>query len=244
MKKIIAVILSVLMILPVCNLAFASNDVTVKLNGQNVQSDVAPQIISDRTMIPLRAIFEALGATVAWNDTTKTVTAVKGNDVINCTIDSYVMYVNGVEKQLDVPPMIVDNRTLVPVRFVAEALGCSVGWDGDNKIVTITSKDNCYPGTDIISFTSVTNLTSKGVFKDEAGFIFNEYVITDLDSIVEYIDALTADGWTVARHDEGTSGMIETYKKGKRCVEIWLTVDGGNVDERIAISYHPEFFDE
>ena len=244
MKKFLAFVLTTLMVLSACTMTFAATEVTVKVDGKVISSDVAPQIISGRTMVPLRAIFEALGATVAWNDSTRTVTAVKGNDVVNCTIDSYVMLVNGVEKALDVAPMIVNSRTLVPARFVAEAFGCNVAWDGEKRLVTITSKATCYPGTDIPSFTGVTKIPSKDVFSDDENFIFNEYEIQDLDDISNYIDALLADGWTVYDHNESDTVMRERYKKGKSCVAIWLHISGYNIDSVIAVSYNTNFFDE
>lgn len=244
MKKFTAIILSVILVLSFCTVAYADNSVTVTLDGNSIKSDVAPQIVDGRTMVPLRAIFEALGATVAWSESTRTVTAIKDNDVVICTIDSYKMTVNGEQKKLDVAPMIIDGRTMVPVRFVAEAFGCNVGWDGEKRIVSIITKKSCYPGTNIISFTSVTKLPSKDVYTDKAGFVYNEYDITTLKSISDYIDALTADGWTVVGHNESGGVMIERYKKGKACVDIWLTVDAGNVDPRIAIGYNEDFYKE
>ena len=100
--------------------------------------DVPPTIINDRTMLPLRAIFEALGAMVSWDEETKTVFAVNGDIVIAMQIGQEVMYVNGERVELDSPSVIVDDRTLVPVRAIAEAFGNKVTYDGETKTVTIT----------------------------------------------------------------------------------------------------------
>ena len=100
--------------------------------------DVPAQIINDRTMVPLRAIFEALGATVEWNNETRTVTSEKGDTKISLTIDDTNLYVNGEAKVLDVPAQIVNDRTMVPARAIAEAYGCKVEWDGETRTVTIT----------------------------------------------------------------------------------------------------------
>jgi hypothetical protein len=106
-------------------------------NGTVTALDVPAQIINDRTMVPLRAIFEALGATVEWNGETRTVTSEKGNTKISLAIDDTNLYVNGEAKVLDVPAQIVNDRTMVPARAIAEAYGCKVEWDNDTRTVTI-----------------------------------------------------------------------------------------------------------
>ena len=107
-------------------------------NGAAKALDVPAQIIESRTMVPLRAIFEALGASVEWDDATKTVTSVKGDTTVKLTIGQASINVNGADKALDVPAQIVDSRTLGPVRAIAESFGCEVGWDDATKTVTIT----------------------------------------------------------------------------------------------------------
>ena len=111
--------------------------VSVKINGNNVEFDQIPLIINGRTLAPLRAIFEALDATVDWDDATKTVTSTKGNTVISMTIGNNEMSKNGEAIALDVAPQIVGGRTLVPVRAIAESFNCDVSWDAETKTVTI-----------------------------------------------------------------------------------------------------------
>jgi len=115
----------------------ASNTIRVLVNGNQVSFDVPPQIIGDRTMVPVRAIFEALGATVEWIPETKTVKAVRGGTTVTLQIDSASMTVNGQSVTLDVPAQIVGDRTLVPVRAVSEGFGCRVTWDGAGKTVIV-----------------------------------------------------------------------------------------------------------
>lgn len=95
-------------------------------------------------MVPLRAIFEGLGTTVEWNDSTQTVTAYNETTIVKATIGEYTMNVNGTAKSIDVPPMLVNDRTLVPARFVAEAFDCDVDWDGNTQTVYITTKEIDY----------------------------------------------------------------------------------------------------
>ncbi len=121
------------------NLDLNSALITVKVNGQLVNFDQPPIIIDGRTLVPLRAIFEALGATVEWNGDTQTVTSKKGSTSVSLSIDSNAMYKNGKAVTLDVPAQLINDRTLVPARAVAEAFGCDVDWDSDTKTVTITN---------------------------------------------------------------------------------------------------------
>lgn len=112
-------------------------DISVTLNANVLDFDVKPQIIEGRTMVPLRAIFEALGAEVLWDDATKTVTSTKDNVTVKLTIGSKVLDKNGTKIELDVPAQIVDSFTLVPVRAISEAFGCNVDWDDKTKTVII-----------------------------------------------------------------------------------------------------------
>ena len=91
-------------------------------------------------MVPLRAIFEALGASVNWNDETKTVTSKKGDTEVSLQINSNQLYKNGEVKELDAPAILYNSTTLVPARAVAEAFGCDVQWNSDARIVEITTK--------------------------------------------------------------------------------------------------------
>ena len=90
-------------------------------NGTEVVLDVPAQTINDRTMIPVRAIFEALGAEVSWNGDTQTVTAVWDDIVISLQIGSNLLYQSREAKELDLPGQLVDSRTLVRVRAVTES---------------------------------------------------------------------------------------------------------------------------
>lgn len=109
----------------------------VNFNDTYLNFDQPPIISEGRTLVPLRTIFEAMGASVDWNAETQTVTAVRGGDTVSLTIGSNVMYKNGTAVSLDVPAQIVNSRTLVPARAVAEAFGAFVGWDEPTRTVVI-----------------------------------------------------------------------------------------------------------
>ena len=111
----------------------------IKIDGQYMYSDVDPTIIDDRTLVPMRAIFEALDADVAWDEDTQTVTGTRGDTTVTLTIGSAAANVNGKEVALDVPAMQLYDRTLVPIRFVSESLGAKVDWEGASRTVLISS---------------------------------------------------------------------------------------------------------
>ncbi|MBE7047298.1 MAG: hypothetical protein E7396_07780 [Ruminococcaceae bacterium] len=111
----------------------------VYINDVYLETDVAAQIINGRTMVPMRSIFEKLGADIIWDDATKTVTGTKDATNVQIKIEDTKATVDGEEITLDVPATIIDGRTLVPVRFVSETLGCQVAWDQVEKRVDILS---------------------------------------------------------------------------------------------------------
>ena len=113
---------------------------TVELDGQQlIFTDTQPIIEDGRTLVPLRSIFEAMGASVTWEQDTQTATAVKGNITVILPIGSTDPTVNGQVKKLDVPAKIINGRTLAPLRFVGEAFGGTVGWDQASQTITIFS---------------------------------------------------------------------------------------------------------
>lgn len=143
-KKILLLLLTVVMAFSVC--ASAQDAISVELNGQVLAFDVPPQLINDRTMVPMRAIFENLGANVEWIGTHELIVATKGVNIITMKIGSNVMVIQDVvanEQQvieLDVPPQVINDRTLVPVRAIAEGLSATVEWVGETQTVVIKTK--------------------------------------------------------------------------------------------------------
>lgn len=117
----------------------AEQSIKVNLNGNHIDFDVQPAIINGRTMVPLRAIFEALGLEIRWDGETSTVTGVGNGKEIKLKIGSTKALIDGNEVELDVPAAVIENRTLVPVRFVAEASGAKVAWDGTSRTVLIST---------------------------------------------------------------------------------------------------------
>jgi hypothetical protein len=119
--------------------------VRVFVDGSPVAFDQPPIITAGRVLIPLRGVFEQLGAFVQWNPAANTVLATRAGTEVQLTIGSRVAFVNGSQVALDVPAMIVAGRTLVPLRFVSEAMGAHVQWDAVGRTVLVTSAGAAQP---------------------------------------------------------------------------------------------------
>ncbi len=119
--------------------ALAAGDITVTVDGRPLSFDQSPLMQGGRVLVPLRGIFEALGAKVEWDAPSRTVRATSGDSSMMLPLGSRTATVNGGPVTLDVPAAVVGGRTVVPLRFVAEALGAEVRWDGAARRVAITS---------------------------------------------------------------------------------------------------------
>ncbi len=118
-------------------------DIMVILDGNPLMfPDQTPIIVENRTLVPLRALFEALGAEVMWDDPTQTVSAKKGDVEIKLPIGSHKVEINGAEVELDVPAQLVNDRTMVPLRFLSEAVGANVNWVDSSATVYVTSNND------------------------------------------------------------------------------------------------------
>jgi hypothetical protein len=146
MKKRLAVILALTMLLTLIAVPAWAEEAapTVILDGNTLSFEVPPMIDNGRILVPLRAIFEAMGAKVDWDSASQTATAVKGDIEVVLKIGSLAPTVNGTVKTLDVPGKIVNGRTLAPLRFVGEAFG-TVTWDDSLKQAVIKSKADTAP---------------------------------------------------------------------------------------------------
>ena len=110
----------------------------ISVFGREIKNDVAPKIVNDRTMLPIRIVAESLGGTVTWNGELQRVTIQKGADVILITIGADTAYVNGTAVKLDAAAFVENGRTYLPLRFISETLGAQVAWNEAEKTVTIT----------------------------------------------------------------------------------------------------------
>jgi len=117
--------------------AIKEETVNVVINGKKMMFDPPATIKDSRTLVPLRGIFEELGANVEWDGATSTVTATKGDISVRLTIGDNKIYKNGSVIELDVPAQLIGERTFVPARAVAEAFEAIVRWSVETQTVII-----------------------------------------------------------------------------------------------------------
>ena len=138
--SLVAIFVAVILLL--CSIPVsASQPISVLVNGRTLTLDVPPVIRDGRTLAPLRAIFEALGASVEWDNTTRTIISRRKGRSIILQIDNPTAQVNNSPIVLSVPPVVIGGRTMVPVRFIAESLGATVTWDERTRTVSVQMYD-------------------------------------------------------------------------------------------------------
>ena len=148
-KCSIIALIFLIVLLTACS-AKASSDVVVSLMLDNTKMqvngvetsidegrDTAPVIINDRILVPIRAIIEAFGGNVEWDGITKTIDLSIDNQNIILRIGSNSALVNGLSSALDVPPEVINERVMLPIRFVAEGFNFGVAWDSEAKTVSV-----------------------------------------------------------------------------------------------------------
>ena len=205
-----------------------SNIINVIVDGNYINFDTKPQFVNGRTMVPMRRIFEELGASVQWDNATWTAIAKKDGVEIRFTIDDYTMYKNGSPNTLDVPAQLINGRTLVPLRAVSEAFGCDVGWDGNDNVVSIVSDRQNY----IMMYTQ--DGRSKCYAKSNAYGMYGWY---NEPSVLLYsceksqyflqseADALIKAGWSYS-YVSGHNWRAATCTSPKTCTRCGVTSGG------------------
>ncbi len=120
--------------------AAAQSAISVSINGQPVQfAGTGPQMVDGRVLVPLRGVFEKLGAYVEWHSDKREVVASRGQNTVDLQIGNPNATVNGQAVTMDVPAQILDGSTMVPIRFVSEAIGAQVRWQEAEQLVIITA---------------------------------------------------------------------------------------------------------
>ena len=174
-KIILSVIICAMIfsVIPVFSEADGS-DITVIIDGKELDSDVSPVMESDRILLPVRAVFEGLGIKVDWDEKEQKVTGTKDNAIVILFVGKTVAKLNNTFVTLDAPVRFVSDRTLVPLRFIAESFGAEVSWIEEKSQVNIET------------LTKVTDESKKpGDDIDDTEYNYSDVVEPDEDSFVK-----------------------------------------------------------
>ncbi len=147
LKKIIALTVGAFMLTGV---SFADSAIRIQIDNKPLALEVQPTLENGRTLVPFRAVFEALGLQVDWNEELRIATAYNEAMNVSVKLDGAFGSVDGELKALEAPARIEQGRTLVPLRFVSEAFGNEVGWDAKKRLISIKSGFKPYTYTEAL----------------------------------------------------------------------------------------------
>jgi hypothetical protein len=231
MKKILSILmLSFTLLLSFSMVAFAG-DISVNVNGQPLAFQEKPIVKNGRTLVPMREIFEILGAELNWDAGTKTITAKKDGTEIKMQIGSKDITIGNETKTLDVEPQIINGRTMVPVRAISEALGTKVVYNEKNQIIVVIT-----PGKE----TDLTKKANKYLANHD---IYNNYK----DSIAVIEKPKTVDELKVNYNALPVYDMNNLPKKGEykmMSLEQVVTIDPAETKDANTRSSYPLFYEK
>jgi len=181
--------------------------VKVKIDNQEINFDTPPVIENGRTLVPLRGVAEALGAQVDWEGKSKTVTIKKDDSIIQLTVGNTVALKNTEKISLDVPAKLIQDRTMIPLRFVSEALGAEVQWEPVSRLVSISrpaEKESI--GRNLVVQEDLVNIRNgPGTDHEILTQVSRGTRLSSLDKVADWYKVALADGqtgWIVARYLE------------------------------------------
>ncbi len=199
----------------------------VTLNGHVIKFDSPPYIKGGRTVIPVRAITQGLGASVSWDPETRTVTVEKDGIVIELPIGSNIAIVNGVEVEMDTNADITNARTYVPIRFIVETFKLGIHWDDENEIVEIDDEEDDEDTTDGAIETEEDEDTSGGAIETE------EDEDTSGGAIETEEDEDTSSGAIETEDDDDTSGGAIEQDMSSEAAIVFNAPAEGNIDTMV-----------
>ncbi|MBQ6795999.1 MAG: copper amine oxidase N-terminal domain-containing protein [Clostridia bacterium] len=216
--SIVMVVIMTISLLVPCTV-FAEDEIKVTLNGQQIYFDQPPVIVEGRTLVPVRAIFEAMGAIVSWDGEKQMIQVITDFGIMLMTIGNpMIIYRSETEDRsvvTDVPPMIINNRTLVPVRAIAETTGYDVQWDNNTRTVVITGEMyNPYalPEADIKGYYEGTQTPDFGACLgvELASYTNGEYIYNEVkgDWVVDYIETYLVSAGFVIEGEYAIDGQF------------------------------------
>lgn len=234
----------------------------MEVNGKDTEIDpgrgTKPVVTNGRTLVPIRAIIEAFGGSVGWDAKTKSVLLSMDGDTIKLLIDKNTAYLNNKPETLDVAPTVINDRTMLPLRFVAEGFNLGVAWDGNSRTVsvikdTLTDAEYRYlqgilPDYSNQAYVYVNNNVPFFKAYERIGASFEYY--SKLDSLKrcdvcfasvaedlmptekrESISSVTPSGWINKRYDNVDGGYLYN-----RCHLIGFQLTGENANKQNLIT--------
>jgi hypothetical protein len=189
----------------VITLTIGNPNITVNGTPRPIDSSgTTPVIVAGRTLLPIRAVVEAIGGTIEWDATTKTITIVAGAVTMGLTIGNRMATVNGTMLPIDstnatVVPLIVGGRTMLPVRFVGEQLGGTVEWNAATRTATLT-------------FVAPAALTAPSLLEPTEGALFTSTTVvfrwTPVEGATSYSLSVNSEGKEIYRGTSTTSTLV------------------------------------
>lgn len=164
-KKVLSFTLCLLMLICSITVNAEINNISVSVDGVPVQFDVTPRIINDRVMVPIRAIFESIGALVVWDDENKSAYCYGEDKTILISLYSNILIIDDNYVYMDAVPLLIDGRILVPARYAAEAFGYDVEWIPQANLVQITSQDT-FDTSNIVFYNRYNDVPDFGLSTD------------------------------------------------------------------------------
>lgn len=219
MKRLTGLLLSFLMMVTtLCfpSISFGATEVVpVYLNNKAITfaaNDAQPQIFQNRTYVPIRTTCDALGLTIDWNSKTETLTFTREGVTIAHTMRSKIVYINGVKQTFDTASINKNNRTLMPIRMLAESIGATVTWDNDTRsvhITTNTTTDNNSSNTNNNSSTNTntnTNTTTSADNLTVSSIAVNTSVVNSGNAVT--FTAVADSNTSVVRFSDASTGNV------------------------------------
>ncbi|MCR8965591.1 N-acetylmuramoyl-L-alanine amidase family protein [Brevibacillus halotolerans] len=198
-------------------------NIQLRIEGRSVNAEVPPLISNGRTLVPVRVIAEGLGAKIDWNQQERKAKITKDNREVILQLSSKKAYINGKAQTLEATPELINNRMLLPLRFVGEALGATVGWDNDSRTVIVNqpvqtqingqslpATEKVYHWEDKVLLPVKTIADRLGVSQDELTAKASLKKVIDSTTVISLQDITDSIGTDVAEWDEKRNEVVIT----------------------------------
>jgi hypothetical protein len=197
--------------------AFSAAQIQVNLDGDAIAfPDVQPQTIDGQVMVPVRTVFEKMGANVTWDEATQTVTADVNGKMVSLQIGNSEASFDGQMRYLPVPPRVVDNRTMVPMKFLGDSMGNDLMWNGGSSLLAITTGSN----------SAVATITTPAQALHVISLAQNEVLPVTLDMSLSTTENHVGDTFTATVSDEEATGLPSATKLEGHVAAIQPMQDG------------------